>query len=372
MTERRQAGPRRLGPILATLVVAAVGAGCAGPPSTGPLRTSSPSLRSSPSDGRSPATEPTPSVPAQPSPPGGATDSPSSARVQRLLLLSGRPGAMGLELIGDGGARRPVPLPDPAVAWLSSSLDGRLLATTLDGRAFVSRTIVADALPAWRRLSPAGIDLTALAGPMAFGSLAPDGTRAAFVAADYATSAPADIVIVPLDGSPASVVRLQGSADGAPPGWIDRRLVVLARTPGDQVGSTILDPADGTLVHGPGPAGRSGWIEPIAGLSMAADGSALAVGSADDGRIEVHPAAPWLAAAGTTPEPVRLEPERDGSRAFAWLAISAPGDRLAIVRTNGEGDSVAVTLHDRATGWGQGRRIALPVGAIRAVVAWLP
>ncbi|MDP9481685.1 MAG: hypothetical protein M3P84_00500 [Chloroflexota bacterium] len=57
---------------------------------------------------------------------------------------------MGLELISDGGERRPVPLPDPAVAWLSSSLDGRLLATTIDGRAFVSDPIVTYALPAWR------------------------------------------------------------------------------------------------------------------------------------------------------------------------------------------------------------------------------
>jgi hypothetical protein len=285
---------------------------------------------------------------------------------------------MGLELIADGGARRPVPLPDPAVAWLSSSLDGRLLATTLDGRAFVSQTIVAEALPAWRRLSPAGIDPNALAGPPAFGSLAPDGTRVAFIAADYRRTAPAAIVIVPVDGSAASVVRLQRSADGAPANWIDRRLVILTRTPGDQVGSTILDPIDGTQADGPGPleppgpAGKTGWIEPIAGLSMASDGSTLAVASADDGRIEIHSAAPWLAGAGTTPEQVKLEPERDGSRSFAWLAISAAGDRLAVVRTNGDGDSVAVTLHDRATGWTQGRRVALPVGADRAVVAWLP
>jgi hypothetical protein len=279
---------------------------------------------------------------------------------------------MGLELLGEGGARRPVPLPDPAVAWLSSGLDGRLLATTLDGRAFVSQAMVADAMPSWRLLAPAGLDPTALAAPLAFGSLAPDGTRAAFIAADYRTTAPADIVIVPVDGSAASMVGLRRSADGAPPSWIDRRLVILTRTPADQVGSTIFDPIDGGLAEGPGPAKRTGWIQPIAGLSMAADGSTLAVASADDGRIEVYPAAAWLAGAMTTPESVRLEPERDGSRSFAWLAISAAGDRLAVVRTNGDGDSVAVTVHDRATGWSQGRRVALPVGADRAVVAWLP
>jgi hypothetical protein len=116
----------------------------------------------------------------------------------------------------------------------------------------------------------------------------------------------------------------------------------------------------------------AGRIEPIAGLSIAADGSTLAVASADDGRIDIRPANAWLTEADATLESVRLEPERDGSRSFAWLAISAAGDRLAVVRTNGDGDSVAVTLHDRASGWAQGRRVALPAGANRAVVAWLP
>jgi lipoprotein LpqB-like beta-propeller protein len=378
MKDRWRTGPRLLVPIFAALVAAAVGAGCAGPSPTPPVTNPSPPHGSLPTHSAPAATDPLPTPPAQPSPPAAGTDAPSGARLHGLLLLAGRPGAMGLELIGDRGARRPVPLPDPAVAWLSSSLDGRLLATTLDGRAFVSQSIVADVLPAWRRLSPAGIDPTALAGPLAFGSLAPDGTRAAFIAADYRTSAPAEIVVVPLDGSAASVVGLQRSADGAPPSWIDRRLVILTRTAGDQVGSRILDPIEGTHAGGPGPpgpsgpAGKAGWIEPIAGLSIAADGSTLAVASTDDGRIEVHPAGAWLAGARTTPEPVRLGPERDGSRSFAWLAISAMGDRLAVVRTDGDGDSVAMTLHDRATGWAQGRRVALPVGADRAMVAWLP
>lgn len=363
MTTGRRAGPRWLVPILATLAVAVAGAGCADPSPTG--STSSPTLSSLPPLGG-------PSVPPSP------TASPSAARLRGLLLLAGRPGAMGLELIGERGERRPVPLPDPAVAWLSSSLAGRVLATTLDGRAFVYDPIVADALPRWRRLAVTGIDLAALPGPLAFGSLAPDGTRAAFVAADFATTERSGIVVVPVDGSPASMVRIDRPADGAPPQWIDQRLVILTRTPEDRVGSTILDLVGGTQVDGPvplgapRPAGLTGWIEQIAGLSIAADGSSLVVASADDGRIEVRPAAAWLASAETTPQPVGLEAEVDGSRSFAWLAISVVGDRLAVVRTNDDGDSVAVTLHDRATGWSQGRRVALPAGADRAVVAWLP
>ncbi|MEO8230023.1 MAG: hypothetical protein ABI628_09720 [Chloroflexota bacterium] len=353
-------------PILTAMFVAAVGASCAGPSPTRPLASPPP------------ATDPLSTPAAQPSPPALATDSPSSAGVHGLLLLAGRPGAMGLELISDQGERRPVPLPDPAIAWLSSSLDGRLLATTLDGRAFVAEPIVGDALAAWRPMDPAGIDATALAGRLAFGSLAPDGTRAAFVAADFGSTVPSDLVIVPIDGSAASVVRIARPAEGAQPSWIDRRLVVLTRTPGDRVGSTIFDLIDGTQSDGPGPpgaprpAGMTGWIEPIVGLSIAADGSTLAVVSAEDGRIEVYPAGAWLASADTTGDPVRLEPERDGSLSFAWLAMSAAGDRLAVVRADAKGDSVAVTFHERANDWAQGQRVTLPAGADRAVVAWLP
>lgn len=371
MTAGRRAGPRRLVPVLAALALAAAGAGCSGPPPA------TPPIQMTPVD-PSAAIGPSPTSPAEASLPAGPTGSAIAARRHGLLLLAGRPGAMALELIEDHGERRPVPLPDPSVAWLSSSLDGRLLATTLDGRAFLSDAILGDASPTWHRLAVAGIGPTALARPPSFGSLAPDGSRAALVAGDFGTSAPSDILIVPVDGSAGSVVRIHRPADGAPPGWIDRRVIVLSRTQDDRVGSTILDLVDGTQTEGPGPvaapgpAGMAGWIEPIAGLSIAADGSRLAVASAEDGRIEVHPADAWLARADTTPEPVELVPERDGSRSYAWLGLSASGDRLAVVRTNFDGDAVAVTLHDRALGWAQGRRIALPVGADRAVVAWLP
>ncbi len=364
MMAGRRASSHRLGPILAALILATAGTGCANLSPTPPPTNLSTGASSSPA--------------ASPSPSSIPVVSPSANRLHGLLLLAGRPGAMSLELIGEHGQRRSVPLPDPTVGWLSSSLDGRLLATTLDGRAFVSEPIVTEARPAWRPLNPAGIDATALAGRLAFGSLSPDGTRAAFVAADLETTVPSDLVIAPIDGSAASVVRIARPAEGAQPSWIDRRLVLLTRTPADRVGSTILDLDDGRQSDGPGPlgapppVGTTGWIEPIVGLSIAADGSTLAVASAEDGRIEVYPAGAWLAGADTTAEPVRLAPERDGSLSFVWLAMSSSGDRLAVVRANAEGDSVGVTLHDRANGWAQGLRVTLPARADRAVVAWLP
>jgi hypothetical protein len=366
---RRRSRPWLL-PIVAALAVTAVGAGCADRPPSPPSTQPSPD-RPSP-DQSSPAVG-TAKPPASAIPP----PSPNAALGRGLLLLAGRTGSMRLEWIGSGELRKPLPLPDPGLAWLSLSRAGRLLATTLDGRGFIAEPI-GEGPPAWRRLAMAGIDPGPLAGPLAFGSLASDGTRAAFVAADFGTNAVADVVVVAVDGSTASRIRIGRPADGAAPAWLDDRLVILTRTPEDQVGSTIVGPIDATqpraaaLRDGPGPGATAGWRDPIAGLSIAADGSRLAVASAGDGRIEIHPAAAWLAGAETMPEPVELKPELDGSRSFAWLAISPAGDRLAVVRTDSDGESVAVTLHDRAAAWDQVARMALPVGADRAVVAWLP
>ncbi len=283
---------------------------------------------------------------------------------------------MRLEVVGGGGERRSIPSPAPGVAWISTSLDGRALATTLDGRAYVSGALDGDADPAWRPIAP-GPDRPTMAGPFAFGTLSPDGSRAAFVAADYDRGGPFDVVALPVPPSTADpvVTRVDLGAEGAPPAWLGGRTVVLARTSGDAVRAFLIDPAA---------PGRVTRIErssgdppgPIAGLSIAADGRSLAVASRD-GRIVVHSAQPWMTdvATGTvtaTPAPVWLEPGPDGSRSFAWLALAPDGERIAIVRTDADGASVGVAVHDRADGWGQGRSIPLAAGADRAVVAWLP
>ena len=279
-----------------------------------------------------------------------------------LLLLAGRPGAMGLELVSDQGERRPIALPDPDVAWLSTSLDGRALVTTRDGRAFVSDPLAADARTAWRPLSTGSLDLASLAGPLAFGTLSPDGTRAAFIAADFTSGGPFDLVVVPTTGAPRPMVaRIPRPPEGAAPTWAGRRIVVLARTPADQVGTLVVEP-DGGLTDGP---------SPLDGMSIAAAADRLAIVTAG-GRVEIDPATAWLAGTPTTPTLVGLEPEPDGSRSVAWSALAPGGDRLALVRTNEDGESLAVTVHQQADDWRQSRRIDLPAGADRAVVAWLP
>lgn len=360
---RRQPGRRGLALIFAALVAATVGAGCDGPAP----RTSEPAASTpleSPSE--SPSTRTPSALPAAALAAGG------------LLLLAGLPGAMSLERI-DGGGRSPLALPDADVAWISTDRTGRVLATTRDGRAFLSDSIAPGRTPTWRRLVPTGLGPTTAAAPLAFGTLTEDGSTAAFLAADFRTSLPFDIAIVETVGGAATEHPIPRPADGAPPVWFGDGLVVLTRERGDAAGTTILDPATDRLTEGPGPPAPGsdpspmlGWSGPIAALSVAADGSRLAVGTTGDGRIEIHPAARWLVRAATRPVVVMLDPDVDGSRGFAWLALAPEGDRLAVVRTDADGDAVAVTVHQAQDDWRAALRIALPAGAARAVVAWLP
>jgi hypothetical protein len=263
------------------------------------------------------------------------------------------------------------------VVWISTGGSGTVLATTVDGRAFIGGPMAAGALP-WRQLVPTALGSDRLAGPLSFGTLSPDGRRAAFVAADFATGRPFELVVVDTATGTAISIPVPFPAEGAPPQWAGNRLVVLTREHGDRPGAVIVDPAGGAITAGPGPidgprpSGTAGWIERISGLSIAADGSRVAVAAGLSGPIDVFPTGPWLAGRDAPAALMSLDPEKDGSRAFAWLALSPAGDRLAIVRTNLAGDSVSVTIHDSSADWREVRRIPLPADANRAVVAWLP
>jgi hypothetical protein len=312
----------------------------------------------------------------------GSSAAPSSVTpdvrpLRGLLVLAGAAGASTLELVGDSGATRALTSPDPAVVWISAAGSGIVLATTIDGRAFLGGPMVAGALT-WQQLVPTERGAARRAGPLSFGTLSPDGRRAAFVAADFATARPFELLIVDTATGTAVSIPIPFPAEGAPPQWAGDRLVVLTRERGDRPGAVIVDPAGGAIAIGPGPidgprpSGTTGWIERISGLSVAAGDSRVAVAADLSGSVEVFPAGPWLAGRDAPGAVVTLDPEVDASRAFAWLALSPAGDRLAIVRTNKAGDPVAVSLHDEAAGWRQMRRVPLPVDAIRAVVAWLP
>jgi dipeptidyl aminopeptidase/acylaminoacyl peptidase len=378
MSRLRRRGSHGRVALVVALVAMTVAAGCGGPappspPPTPPRSAASATGSAAASSvvGESPTIGPS-TVPTP-------TESQGPASSGTLLLLAGRPGAMGLELVAADGRRRTVPLPDPDVAWISTDTSGRILATTRGGGAFLSEPITGLAGPTWRALGSGLPNAGPLPGPMSFGTLSPDGSRAAFVAADYGANRGFDVVIVDLATGTTSSIPIARPAEGAPPAWVGNRLVLLTRERGDAAGVTLLDPATGSLVDGPGPAEGSGsspasdaWIGRIAGLTVSADGSTVAVGSAPGDRIEIGPAAPWLAQRPAELASVPLEPDVDGGRSFAWLALSPDGERLAVVRTDADGEAVDVTIHTADDGWRAGPPVRLPPGANRAVVAWLP
>ena len=350
MSHRRRRVPPWSTVLVVALVVAAAAVGCGRPPA--------------------PATPPSGTAPS--------AAVPSAALADRLLLLTGRPGAVTLELVDGSGARAALPLPDADVAWVSTDRTGRALVTTRHGRAYRSAPIEpTGGDPAWRRVMPTGIEAT-LPAPLAFGTLDAGGSRAAFVAADFGSNGPFQVVVVAIPGGAARAIPVHRPAEGAPPAWIGDRLAVLTRERGDAPGVTLVDPATGALTDGPGPAGGSwppgqvAWTGRIAGLSVSADGTTIAVAQRADGPIEIRPAADWLSGRPPVAEQIDLEPDPTGSTSFAWLAASPDGRRLAVVRADEDGDAAAVEVYAAIAGWGRTARISLPLGALRATVAWLP
>ncbi len=365
MSSADRSRPRAVGlggTAAAVLAAAVVAAGCGGP--SIPPSPRSVAVASAAPPGSTGAASPT-SAPGSPRP----TPAPSAsvaATLGRLVVLWGRPGAMTIAVVGPGHRTDRVAGPGPALAWVSTGGSDRLLATTTDGRAFVGRIGVVGG-PAWTPVPLPRVraaDGRALAGSPSFGTLDADGRRAAFVAADFASGGPFDLVVVDLATGAARSIALPFAADGSPPAWLGDRLLVVTRGRGDEPGVTAVDPVTGSQV-------AIGGADPVLAFGTAADGRTVVVASRRDGRVKVIPAEDWAAGqdAGAA---VALEAGPDGSRTLAWLALSTTGDRLAIVRTDANGDAAWIDLVGRAASWAPAGRLELPLGADRAVVGWLP
>lgn len=307
---------------------------------------------------------------------GTRTADPAGAA--NLLVLAGRVGSMSLALVDDSGTPRPVGLPDPDVNWVSAAAS-RILATTTDGRAFISEPIGSAGSVRWHALGLPGDSRSRLRGPLSLGSLSPDGMRAAFLAADFAAAGPFDLVVLDVASGRVDTIRISLPAHGAAPQWLGDRVLLLTRERGDQPGAILVHLSSRAIVPGPGPSALDGlaepsshgWTEPVAGLSLASDGSGLAVASETTGRVEVAAPDGWLAGIDQESAAVQILAWADGSKRIGGLALSAGADRLAVVLTNLGGEALAIALHDRAAGWHEALQVPLPLGADRAVVAWL-
>jgi len=95
------------------------------------------------------------------------------------------------------------------------------------------------------------------------------------------------------------------------------------------------------------------------------------VASETTGRLVVAEPSGWLAETDQEYGAFQIAAPDDGSNRIGGLALSPDSDRLAVVLTSLEGEALAISLHDRASGWSEPLRMPLPLGADRAVVAWL-
>ncbi len=233
------------------------------------------------------------------------------------------------------------------VAWISTDADGRVLATTRDGRAFMST----DRSPTDREPSLDGASRRAMdrATPRrvrwSFGSAEPtDGSRAAFLAADYGASGRFELVVVATVDRRGHASSIADPAEGGPPSWIGDRLVVLTRErAATRRASSSSTPTSGSRQTVPDRRSRA---DPRLDrpdrrpVDLPADGSTVAVAADGDGRIEIAPAGPWLAGRADRHEGRRAAGARCRRRSSLIRlarARAGTGSRFAVVRTDADG-----------------------------------
>lgn len=372
MIGRRLSGRSALRSVAAASLATVMLGGCRpGPTPTPPLAlTPSTAVELTPSPSAS-GTVPSPSTPS------AATD---PAAIRGLLVLTSQAETSRLELFDNDGIARAVPLPDPGVLGISTDLAGHILATTRDGRGFLSGRVAADGAATWHQLQLSGVPPGQLAGPILSGALSPDGRQAAFIAADASTGQPFDLLIVDTLTGVGRAVRIERGFGRPAPAWSGRRLIVLTRGPDDEVGSTVVDLATGSVTQGPGPgraapsAGTAPWHDEIAALVTSADGRTVAVVSRQTGRIEVTKASAWLSRDEADGVAIPLAPATAGiSPEIVWtLALSAAGERLVLVRTDSANQPIVLTIQAAGAGWAEVARIPVAPGADRVALAWLP
>ena len=332
---------------------------------------------------------PSPSRPLAPSRPATPTAAasgdpmrPTGEPATHLALLAGNPRNARLVVLDSADRATAVDLPDAATAWISADRAGRLLATTADGRLFLTGSSPTGGVhggwasgdPGWREVVPAYAG-TRPAAPLSFAVLAPDGRTIAALAADFARETAFDLVLLDAASGAATSLRIPVRPDGAAPAWLpDGGLVVVARDPGRDLAGLLL-------VH-PGAPEPVVRVEREAyGIALSADGHIAAIDAAD-GRIAVGPAEPFLGADPATGPGTATPAPESGPGHIATgppgaapgpFALDPSGTRLAVVwLDDAEGPATVMRYRMDPDGPVLEAAVPVPAGASTAVVAWLP
>lgn len=284
-------------------------------------------------------------------------DEEDGALADGLLVLSGSIGEMRLRVLEDGEAGgRNLALPDPATTWVAAGRTNVLVATTVDGRTFVSGPL-GDDDPEWRLVEPVTTADAPPEPPLYFGTWDPPGGAYAQLGTDFTEGGGVRVVVVDpaLEGASEAALN-QTRAQPVPPAWVDDDRVAVVTGPPDAPETVIVDtPSGGTS---PGPDGT--LI-----LATSADATTTAAWPGPGRPVSVLPTADWLDGESGA---IRIDAPEAGWTPGA-LALDGPGRRLAILWVDG-GTAAGVTVHAGDRDWS--RVATITVGDVQAAsIAWL-
>jgi hypothetical protein len=282
-----------------------------------------------------------------------------------LILSKGEPPALQVLVTArddDDPIPIAVPLPEGDADWISAGGGGLLVATTVDGRLFMSDPVDPSGPAAelaaldWRRVDETE-DGPVFDGPASFATWDPAGRSYALLAGDLVDGADMRLVVVDT-ASPAPVeVALGQPLLPAPPIWLDADRVALVGGSADAPETLIVEVGSGEI--GGGPAGERR-------IAMSGDGRIVATSGGPGAPIIVRSSRAWLAEDGTS---IGTIDPPDGVTEAIAMALDAKGDRLAVVWLDADG-APRYDVHDGTDGWRRVSASTIP-GASSAVLAWL-
>jgi hypothetical protein len=270
-----------------------------------------------------------------------------------LVLLTDNGEVPRLTTYDSAGSAHQLRNPDHPTVWISAGRRGDLVATLADGSLRLSDLIRPDKAPTWKRVPSPDEQLPDQ--PLYFASWAPGGSRFVALATDFGEEATLQLFVVDPLADTTLTIPVGGQPVPAPPTWLDDARVAV-QTLG---GIVVVGIDSGEATKGPATNGDQLLID------AAADGSRVAIGRGEPGRVEILSREDWLAGRG----PAEATLEGDGS--VGAVALDRRGERLAVVWERADAETeLVVYRHD--SGWREGARLPLPDDGQRGVPAWLP
>lgn len=280
---------------------------------------------------------------------------PGQASLDGLLLLTGDLRASTTLETCVGSPCRMATVETPkGTTWIAAGDGGQLAATLLDQTLRTSDALHPGGKQSWRKADLVDAEGAHVDGPFLFPSWDPGGVRYAVLAGGL----DADPRLVVADPETGTAVEhlLEPPVVPAPPAWLgDDRILVVTGTD-DALTSSVVDTTSGDASPGPNGARLA---------ATSGDARTVAVAGPGHDPVTVRATSDWLAGGSSTV--AKIDPP-DGAVAVTSLALDADGSRLAVAWLT-EGGSVRVLAYERAHGW----READVTGANQppaAVVAW--